>query len=98
MKYDIAKNEDGPLRRTMRRESKAEEGEADSQPSLSPSTSKGKGKGQGHNRKSSVPGSVSTEPMQIDGVDSIPTPDRHPALDERLSNIESHFAVRYGEK
>ncbi|KAK7053269.1 hypothetical protein VNI00_003895 [Paramarasmius palmivorus] len=92
MKYDIAKNEDGPLRRTMRRESRAEEGEADSQPSLSPSTSKGKGKGQGHNRKSSVPGSVSTEPMQIDGVDRIPTPDRHPALDERLSNIESHFA------
>ncbi|ESK92047.1 hypothetical protein Moror_10331 [Moniliophthora roreri MCA 2997] len=76
MKYDIAKNEDGPLRRTMRSKNKTEE--SDMQPPVS--TSK------------VLSSNSAVEPMQID---SIPTTDRHHALDERLTNIESHFAVRY---
>lgn len=59
MKYDIAKNEDGPLRRTV----------------------------QGVNRKE-----AQEKPVALsDGSES----KDHPALDERLKNIEAHLAVRY---
>ncbi|KAI6002853.1 hypothetical protein EDD15DRAFT_2225028 [Pisolithus albus] len=59
MKYDIAKNEDGPLRKTV----------------------------QGVNRKEAQEKLVALS----DGSES----KDHPALDERLKNIEAHLAVRY---
>ncbi|KAI6166048.1 hypothetical protein EDD17DRAFT_1550402 [Pisolithus thermaeus] len=59
MKYDIAKNEDGPLRRTV----------------------------QGVNRKEEQ-----EKPVALS--ESSESKD-HPALDERLKNIEAHLAVRY---
>ncbi|THH28392.1 hypothetical protein EUX98_g5802 [Antrodiella citrinella] len=64
MKYDIAKNEDGPLRKTMKASTTA--------------------------NPSSIP---STE--QSNQNDGVPTALRHPALDERLRNVETHLAVRY---
>lgn len=65
MKYDIAKNEDGPLRKTMKR---TQDGQA-SQPSAEKAE------------------------QQSPEV----TAARYPALDERLRNLETHVAVRYGE-
>ncbi|TCD68263.1 hypothetical protein EIP91_011229 [Steccherinum ochraceum] len=62
MKYDIAKNEDGPLRKTMKAKPEA--------------TLK-------HSEKKKV------------ADDSVPTAERHPALDERLGNVETHLAIRY---
>ncbi|KAI6157917.1 hypothetical protein BKA82DRAFT_996192 [Pisolithus tinctorius] len=59
MKYDIARNEDGPLRRTV----------------------------QGVNRKE-------TQEKLVALADDSESKD-HPALDERLKNIEAHLAVRY---
>ncbi|EMD37698.1 hypothetical protein CERSUDRAFT_154500 [Gelatoporia subvermispora B] len=66
MKYDIAKNEDGPLRKTLKHLAGTNESD----------------KGQ---------------EKQISGMSSgdLPTAERHPALDERLRNIEAHLAVRY---
>lgn len=62
MQYDIAKNEDGPLRRTV----KGPDGkEAQTREKLGPLT------------------------------DDTPS-ELQPAIDERLKNIESHLAVRYG--
>lgn len=62
MKYDIAKNEDGPLRRTV----KGPDGkEAQAKEKLGPLT------------------------------DDTPS-GLQPAIDERLKNIESHVAIRYG--
>lgn len=61
MKYDIAKNEDGPLRRTV----KAPDGKEQLKEKI--------------------------------GALTDDTPSEHqPAVDERLKNIESHVAVRYG--
>ena len=62
MKYDIAKNEDGPLRKTLK-------------------TSMESG-------KTSAPPNSSS--------DNVPTSERYPALDERLKNVETHLAVKYG--
>lgn len=62
MKYDIAKNEDGPLRRTV----KGPDGkEVQAKEKLGPLT---------HDAPSEL----------------------QPAIDERLKNMESHVAVRYG--
>ena len=63
MKYDIAKNEDGPLRRTMKG-SGLQNDDTD--------FNKGNQNSSGENA------------------------DRHPGLAERLGNIETHLAVRYG--
>ena len=63
MKYDIAKNEDGPLRRTM------------------------KGSGLQNDDTDFNKGN-----QNISGENA----DRHPGLAERLGNIETHLAVRYG--
>ena len=63
MKYDIAKNEDGPLRRTLR---------------------------------STVPEEAKQEPSSTSSSRPDITAERHPGLDERLRNIETHLAVRYG--
>ena len=62
MKYDIARNEDGPLRRTV----KVPDGkEAQGQEKLVALTN--------------------DTPSEL-----------QPAIDQRLKNIESHVAVRYG--
>lgn len=63
MKFDIAKNEEGPLRRTLAVEVKDE-----------------------------------NHILTDDSVDgnSLVTASRHPGLDERLKNLETHLAMRYG--
>ncbi|KAE9407086.1 hypothetical protein BT96DRAFT_851083 [Gymnopus androsaceus JB14] len=76
IKYDIAKNEDGPLRRTMRNRAPSGPLEMTATPSPSTSTAKGKAK---------------AALLPKNDVSS----DRHPGLDERLTNIESHLSVRY---
>ncbi|KZP34459.1 hypothetical protein FIBSPDRAFT_809740 [Athelia psychrophila] len=65
MRYDIAKNEEGPLRRTVGKP---------------PALADSKGEGKAEERHSGA-GQVTSE--------------RHPALDERLTNAETHLAVRY---
>lgn len=67
MKYDIARNEDGPLRRTLKPK-------LDSEDVDDPGVSK--------------PPSV--------GAAYTPNAERHPGLDERLRNVETHFAINYG--
>ncbi|KAL0072323.1 hypothetical protein AAF712_000086 [Marasmius tenuissimus] len=84
MKYDIARNEDGPLKRTMK--ARAAPIEEHAQPTSS--TVKGKGKAQ--TRKSSV----TSNPEAVTLLEAI-SADRHPGLDERLANIETHLSVRY---
>lgn len=64
MKFDIAKNEEGPLRRTIKVETKNES-----------------------NRLTD---------KTIEGDRSV-TASRHPGLDERLKNLETHLAMRYGK-
>lgn len=86
MKYDIAKNEDGPLRRTMKiqRESGTIGNDASS------SSIKGKQKAQ----------TAKTEPdvkAERPEYEADLTSDRHSGLDERLVNVETHLAVRYGK-
>ncbi|KAG7098483.1 hypothetical protein E1B28_000428 [Marasmius oreades] len=83
MKYDIAKNEDGPLRRTMKKRNTG--GNNLSQSSLS--STKGKGKAQSKEANTS---NASSLPQSVAIL-----PERHPGLDERLSNIETHLSVRY---
>ena len=73
MKYDVARNEEGPLRRTVKAPTHV--GVKDEQ------SLKGKGK-----RKA------------VDGEDGVDVnAERHPGLDERLTNIETHLSVRYGK-
>lgn len=62
MKYDIAKNEDGPLRKTL---------------------------------KPRGPPDEQTHQLRF-GAEDTPTAERYPGLDERLQNVETHLAVRYG--
>ncbi|KAN0129263.1 hypothetical protein V8E53_012962 [Lactarius tabidus] len=62
MKFDIAKNEEGPLRRTLTAEVKVEN-------------------------------QIPTD-ERADGS-SLVTAKRHPGLDERLKNLETHLAMRY---
>ena len=65
MKFDIAKNEEGPLRRTLKVEVKNE-----------------------NNRPTD---------KTIEGEHPPVTANRHPGLDERLKNLETHLAMRYGK-
>jgi hypothetical protein len=64
MKFDIAKNEEGPLRRTLKVEMRDEV-----------------------NRPAD---------KTIEGDHSV-TANRQPGLDERLKNLETHLAMRYGK-
>lgn len=64
MKFDIAKNEEGPLRRTLKVEMKDE-----NMRPLDKTTEDGR----------------------------LVTSNRHPGLDERLKNLETHLAMRYGK-
>ncbi|KAJ7594547.1 hypothetical protein C8J56DRAFT_716935, partial [Mycena floridula] len=86
MKYDIAKNDDGPLSRTMRSRTEtnlpAPPIEADPGP-----VRKGKQK-----TRSTPRNEVKADPV----VDSEPShPSRYSGLDERVGNIETHLAVHY---
>jgi hypothetical protein len=63
MKFDIAKNEEGPLRRTLTVEVKAEN---------------------------------HTPTDERADKSSLVTASRQPGLDERLKNLETHLAMRYG--
>ncbi len=63
MKFDIAKNEEGPLRRTLT---------------------------VGVKDENHIPKDESA-----DG-NGLVTASRHPGLDERLKNLETHLAMRYG--
>ena len=76
MKYDIAKNEDGPLSRTVK--------------VVEPSE-KAKEKHDSEGSEFRMDAKTGFGQSQDDL-----TSDQHPGLDERLSNIESHLAVRYG--
>ncbi|KAJ7091120.1 hypothetical protein C8R44DRAFT_891528 [Mycena epipterygia] len=83
MKYDIAKNNDGPLRRTTRHKAKA--------PSLSegtvtatPTSTRPKTKSMARElKKAASPVVVKSEPD---------VKQRHFGLDQRLGNIETHFS------
>ena len=66
MKFDIAKNEEGPLRRTLKVEMKDE-----------------------NNRP--------TDKDKPSEGNQAATANRHPGLDERLKNLETHLAMRYGK-
>jgi len=72
MKYDIAKNDDGPLSRTKARKS--------------------------NGRQSEVPTASSDrarDPVVVPS-DETALPRHHPGIDARLTDIETHLAVRYG--
>ncbi|TFY77571.1 hypothetical protein EWM64_g6440 [Hericium alpestre] len=66
MKFDIARNEEGPLRRTMKTE--------EHEPKLGTLDEKAKAR---------IVGEIGL------------TAERHPGVDERLQNIETHTAMRY---
>lgn len=70
MKYDIAKNEDGPLKRTMKGTPV---------------------------QAADVKGKQRAGVMDANSIKVEVTAERHPGLDDRLSNLEAHLAVRYGE-
>lgn len=84
IKYDIAKNEDGPLRRTIKDQVQVAE------------ASGGDGQCPENNTLSQKqPQGVSRTMKAGPDFEEI-APDRYPGMQERLGNIETHFAVRYG--
>ncbi|TFK21910.1 hypothetical protein FA15DRAFT_597106 [Coprinopsis marcescibilis] len=101
MKYDIAKNSDGPLSRT-RAKNKQEVGAQSaglkrgyevSDRHEDGSTSDGRRLRQ----RTSIGDNQGAVVKQEDGeqVEGEGTPGRYPTLDERLKNVEAHFGVRY---
>lgn len=76
MKYDIAKNDEGPLRRT-----KVKKDEKHS-PLSKPNS----------HETSLATGNAIVVPNDQESL-----PKHHPGADERLGNIETHMAVRYGK-
>jgi len=72
MKYDIAKNDDGPLSRTKAKKSNGW------QPEVSTASS-----------------DRARDPIVVPN-DETALPGHHPAIDARLTDIETHLAVRYG--
>ncbi|PPQ79068.1 hypothetical protein CVT24_012729 [Panaeolus cyanescens] len=83
MKYDIAKNEEGPLSRSRQKEADTAESSSGIAAGKQPSTT-------GSSRLGTTQ-AQDDEDAQMSNV----TPARHPGLDERLNNIEAHLAVRY---
>lgn len=81
MKYDIAKNEDGPLKRTMKASTKA----SDSVASTSAAVWQAE---KGKQRAIGGLGHPDT---------TLATAERNPGLADRFKDIESHLAVRYGQ-
>ncbi|EAU91166.2 hypothetical protein CC1G_03334 [Coprinopsis cinerea okayama7 len=87
MKYDIAKNSDGPLSRT-RAKGKANIGDKRAhRGDGADGTSDGR-----RVRRRTESEVLTKEPSEEEEEG---TPSRYPALDDRLKNIEAHFAVRY---
>ncbi|KAJ6625853.1 hypothetical protein B0H10DRAFT_2211725 [Mycena sp. CBHHK59/15] len=84
MKYDIAKNTDGPLRRTTRQQAKAVPVAA---PAPSTSTRPKTKQATRELKKAASPVVVKTE-----GKAAVPP---HSGLEQRLGNIETHFSVQY---
>ncbi|KAJ3815700.1 hypothetical protein F5876DRAFT_71714 [Lentinula aff. lateritia] len=82
IKYDIVKNEDGPLRRTMRNHDVS----GSTTTTVLPSTSTYKGKAKATTFKNEK-----AEATVVKDLSS----ERHPGLDDRLTNIENHLAIRY---
>jgi hypothetical protein len=82
MKYDIAKNEHGPLRRTLRKRKDTAEQTGDETFSW-----QAKAKQQ---RLSGVDSEIQGVPE-----DQL-TEEHHPGIHERLRNIETHFSIKYG--
>lgn len=76
MKYDVAKNEDGPLRKTVHSKDKLG------------------GRVDGGDDDETRPAG---RKRPLSDVEKEPSVDRYPGLDERLRDIETHLAVRYGE-
>ncbi|KAJ7693311.1 hypothetical protein B0H17DRAFT_1059704 [Mycena rosella] len=90
MKYDIAKNSDGPLRRTTRLKTKAPEAPAPA-PATSPTSTRPKTKSMARElKKAASPVVVKAEPDA-----KPPALHLHSGLDQRVGNIETHFSVRY---
>lgn len=77
MKYDIAKNPDGPLGRTMQSKLVTQE------------RRDGLGQGTG--------GSLISPLLKAALAAGTPTIARHPGLQERYDNIETHLGIRWGE-
>jgi hypothetical protein len=88
MKYDIAKNTDGPLRRTTRQKAKAPAAAEAAAPASTTST-RTKTKSAARDKKAASPVVVKVE------ADAKPNV-VHFGLDQRLGTIETHFSVRYG--
>ena len=83
MKYDIAKNEDGPLRRTLRKRKDTTEQAGDETSSRQARTKQQR---------------LSGIDSEIQGIpeDQL-TEEHHPGIHERLRNIETHFSIKYGK-
>jgi hypothetical protein len=67
VQFDIAQNDEGPLKKTVAEHQGRKGKQKEKQP-----------------------------PVAVDVSPDVPTAERHPALDERLRNVETHLAVRYG--
>ncbi|KAJ6594204.1 hypothetical protein B0H19DRAFT_1094418 [Mycena capillaripes] len=87
MKYDIAKNNDGPLRRTTRQKAKAPE-PAEPASATTTTSTRTKTKSAARDKKAASPVVVKSEPDVKPNV-------LHLGLDQRLGNIETHFSVQY---
>ncbi|KAJ7217726.1 hypothetical protein GGX14DRAFT_357104 [Mycena pura] len=84
MKYDIAKNTDGPLRRTTRKKGKASGSAPTATTAARPRT------------KSVVrEQKKATSPVVVKSESEVKEKALHLGLDQRLANIETHFSVRY---
>lgn len=85
MKYDIAKNTDGPLRRTTRKKGKA----SGSAPTIS-TVARPRTKSVLREQKKA------TSPVVVKSESEVKEKTLHLGLDQRLANIETHFSVQYG--
>lgn len=95
MKYDIAKNEEGPLRRTVQMSVAETRGKSATGVRKS-RTKKSKGKEKVEEEEVKIP-----PPFKNKSETGYPvyedTADRHPGLAQRVVDIETHLSVRYGE-
>ncbi len=117
MKYDIAKNGEGPLTKTVKQpepnlsptsaldsqqtppslahEKKRKIGDLDLDQAAAASKSKSK-RSKGKEKETETAGEALDEGNE-ETIDARLTADDMPAVNERLKNIEEHFALRYGE-
>lgn len=89
MKYDIAKNEDGPLKRTMKGSSTSGSHKSEKGATVNGGIWKGKQKAVGFELKGGYRADESDK--------DVATAERHPGLAARFGDVEAHLAVRYGE-